>query len=89
VKQAANRAALLDAGFLLGFLLDPEDGAMLLQNVDFEWTTWHYNPVDKTLHSHCYENLKSNEESVDYPKHFITSEKPCEKRSSSLHFKQS
>jgi hypothetical protein len=45
MKQAANRAALLDTGFFLCLLLDPEDGGdMLLQNVDFEWTTWHYIP---------------------------------------------
>jgi hypothetical protein len=37
MKQAANRAALFHAGFLLDLLVDPEDGGdMLLQNVDFE-----------------------------------------------------
>jgi hypothetical protein len=26
---------------------------------DFQWTTWHYIPEDKTLHNHCCKNLRS------------------------------
>jgi hypothetical protein len=29
-------------------------------SVDIHWTTRHYIPKDRTLHSHCCENLKSN-----------------------------
>jgi hypothetical protein len=28
-------------------------------SVDFQWTTQPYIPEDRTLHNHCYENLKS------------------------------
>jgi hypothetical protein len=28
-------------------------------SVDFQWTTWHYIPEDRTLHNHCCENVKS------------------------------
>jgi hypothetical protein len=28
--------------------------------VGFHQTTWHFTPEDRTLHSHCCENLKSN-----------------------------
>jgi hypothetical protein len=27
--------------------------------VNFYQTTWHYNPEDSHLHTHCHENLKS------------------------------
>jgi hypothetical protein len=28
-------------------------------SADFQWDVWHYKPEDATLHTHCYENLKS------------------------------
>jgi hypothetical protein len=51
VKQVGSRA-------LLGLFFDSEDGGkMFLQNVfDFQQTTRHYIPENKTLHNHYNEN---------------------------------
>jgi hypothetical protein len=59
--QVTSRA-LLHSGFGLGLFFNPGDlGDMFLCNVvDFQQTTWHYIPEDRTLHNHCCENLKSH-----------------------------
>jgi hypothetical protein len=45
---------------VLGLLVDPEYGdSIFLRNVSRLWTTWHYIPEDRTLHSHPCENLRS------------------------------
>jgi hypothetical protein len=39
--------------------------------VDFQWTTWNYISENKTVHSHCCENLKSYTEYYIPYDHFI------------------
>jgi hypothetical protein len=48
-------ATCFDADFLLGLFFDPENGT----SDDFQGTTRHYAPEDRTLHNHRCENLKS------------------------------
>jgi hypothetical protein len=57
MKQAAKRA-----GFLLGLLLDPEDGgSIFLRNLDgLQWAIQRYISENKTHASYCCENFKFN-----------------------------
>jgi hypothetical protein len=58
------RKALLPACFMLvlflGLFFKAEDGGdMFFKNVvDFQQTTWHYNPGNRGLHKRLSENLK-------------------------------
>jgi hypothetical protein len=48
-------------GYLLGLHYNTEDGgSTLLWNIVIYWATWCHIPEDCTLHSHHYQNLKSN-----------------------------
>jgi hypothetical protein len=47
-QEEPSASYLLHAGFLLVSFLDHED-AIFLQDVDFQWTTWHYIPDDIIL----------------------------------------
>jgi hypothetical protein len=49
-----------------GLLFNPEDvGNMFLQNADFQQTTWHYIPEDRTLQEHLIQNVIN----ISLPKH--------------------
>jgi hypothetical protein len=56
-KQVAGRAVL--SCFAYSLTLKVEATCSSKTSVDFQRTTWHYIPQDRTLHNHHYENLKS------------------------------